>query len=229
MNVCIILAAGSSSRMKNQILPKQLISINGKPLICYSLETFLNHPLIDKVAVVYNSDYEDLFFKIFKEYPEVRLIKGGSTRQESSYLAIKAFEELQDDDIVLIHDAARVLINDKIITENIAECLKNEAVVTALKVDDTMIEGETHLEKTLNRERLFFEQTPQTFKYRFIKQAHETAKQNNICNLSDEAQLMKLIDKKVVLVQGDKKNFKVTTLEDLKLLKFYLEEAQHGV
>lgn len=224
MNVAIILAAGTGSRMKNITLPKQLISIDGKTVIFRVVETFFKHPKIDVVVVVYNQEYEDETKEALIPFAsKIIYVKGGKTRQESSYNAIKALENtLQEEDIVLVHDAARVLLSDKIIDDNIVNINKTGAVITAIKVADTIIKGTEVLEETLNRDTLFLEQTPQTFRYGIIKKAHENALNLNLTNITDEAQLMKLIDVKCAIILGEKRNFKVTTDEDLDLLQYYL-------
>ena len=182
---------------------------------------FNNCPLIDEVYFVSHENYIKESQKIIDEFnlPKVKqIVKGGSTRQESVYNALQAIKA-KDNDIILIHDCARPLVDEEIIKENIKACEKYDAVETAVKVVDTIIEcnGE-QMVQPLDREKLYQVQTPQTFRYSIIKEAQQYARDNNIHNASDDAQLVKKISRDVHIVNGKKSNLKVTTDEDLIIL-----------
>lgn len=230
MNIAVILAAGVGSRMKNAGSPKQLIYLNDKPLLIHVLSVFSSHPDIHGIVIVSLSESISLIGKWVEEYKISKIhsiVAGGSTRQESSYLGVKAAATFaKNDDIILIHDAARVLINEEIISENISGVVKHDAVVTAMPVKDTIIQSETGalLDSVTDRSKLYTCQTPQSFRLKLILAAHESAHAKKIANATDDAQLVKANGRKVFLVSGNSMNFKVTTNDDLFILKSLMKK-----
>lgn len=127
---------------------------------------------------------------------------------------------------MLIHDGARPLITDKIINENIERAKIYGAINTVIPCTDTIISsinGEG-IEAVPNRSELYQCQTPQSFQYGIIKKAHEYAKENALTSATDDCQLVFAMGNKVYFAQGDKLNFKVTTKEDLVILKALLSK-----
>ena len=224
MNIAIVLAGGTGSRMSLD-MPKQFAVVKGKPIMAYTLSVFQNSPLVDSIYLVSHKEYFEQSKSIIEQYNlhKVRsIIEGGQTRQESVFNALKQIDA-KDDDIVLIHDCARPLVDEQIIKDNIEQCKLHEAVETAVKAVDTTIEvSEEQFENSLNRDKLYQVQTPQTFKYKLIKEAHENAIENKLVNITDDAQLVAKLGHKVFIVNGKKTNLKVTTDEDLKILEALL-------
>lgn len=224
MNIAIILAGGSGTRMGSDI-PKQFIDIYGKPLIIHTLESFDANLNIDEIAIVCKQDWmEDLTIWIRKYgINKVRwIIDGGDTRQASTYNALNAIrEECSEDDIVVIHDAARPLISQRIIDENVNGAKEYGAVDTVIPSADTIIKSTNQetIEQVPKRSELYLGQTPQSFKYYLIKEAHEQALENKNIDATDDCQLLLNMGKEIYLVKGDKLNFKITTFEDLLLFK----------
>ncbi|WP_346867045.1 2-C-methyl-D-erythritol 4-phosphate cytidylyltransferase [Clostridium sp. UBA1353] len=224
MNIGLILAGGSGTRMGGD-LPKQFIDIYGKPLIVHTIEAFDINPNIDYIAVICKSDYKEDLNIWVRKYGLTKvkwIVDGGDTRQSSVESGLKAIEEFcGGDDIVVVHDAARPLISQRIIDENIEGAKEYKAVDTVIPSADTIIktlDGE-FIEEVPPRHELHLGQTPQSFEYALIKKAHEHAKENNINTATDDCQLILKLGEKVHLVKGDKLNFKVTTFEDLLILK----------
>ena len=230
MNIALILAAGSGSRMGNADKPKQFLPIYGKPLMIHTIEAFESHDEVEAIVVVTNDIYIDQVKVWCKQYDlsKVRaVVAGGNSRQISVYNGLLAVEELisSKDDIVLIHDAARPLISQKIISDNIVACLKYGAVDTVIKASDTIIrskDGEIISDIPV-RSELYQGQTPQTFKFSIIKDAHERAKVEDVPNVTDDAKLVLSFGVDVHLVEGSKQNFKITTFDDLMMLKALLK------
>lgn len=220
MNIAILLLAGSSVRMKNSPIPKQLCLVNNKPLFIYSALTLQNTSDIDEIILVTS---EKCLKKVKEAVSKYQLTKvkdvilGGQSRQESVALALDYLKEknIKDNDIVLIHDAARPLVNEKIIKDNILLCQRYDAVTTAINVEDTVIDNDGNY---LDRSKILRLQTPQTFKFVLIYEAHQLAKENQL-TVNDDSQLMDLVGHEVCYALGDKSNFKVTTDADLELLK----------
>lgn len=224
MNIAIVLAAGKSERLNDINVPKQLYLLNNVPLFMYSVLTFNNLEDIDEVYVVTNEEcYKqiDQYLELYRLEKVKGIILGGTTRQESVYNALKKLEDngVKDDDIILIHDAARPLMDKFIIIDNIAGVKMYDAVTTAIKVKDTIIKGDETLGGFVDRNELYQAQTPQSFRFRIIKDAHDNALKKNLMNMTDDSSLVKENGQLVHIVKGTTANFKVTTIDDLKLLE----------
>jgi 2-C-methyl-D-erythritol 4-phosphate cytidylyltransferase len=222
MNIALILASGTGSRIKSRV-PKQYIKVKGKPVLVYTMEAFQNNPLVDKIYIVANKDYIKDIEAYAVEYgieKFVKVIQGGQTRHESSFLGLSGLKRdgARQDDIVLIHDAARAFISQDIITNNIKACEQFDAVNTAIDVTDTIFVSTNKdvIGKTLDRSTLMASQTPQTFKFDLIYESH---KKNQDKVVTDDAQIARMNNHPIHIVQGNENNFKITTKQDLDLFK----------
>ena len=230
MNIALILAAGTGSRMGNADKPKQFLPIYGKPLMIHTIEAFEMHDDIDQIVVVTSEGYDDQVKVWCKQYDlgKVKAVAIGSdSRQGSVYNGLQAVKALgaKADDIIVIHDAARPLISQNIITNNIEACKKYDAVDTVIKASDTIVASKDseRISDIPNRSELYQGQTPQTFKFGLINEAHENAKAGKIPNVTDDTKLVISMGKEVHLVEGSKQNFKITTFDDLMMLKALLK------
>ena len=226
MNIALVLAAGSGSRMNNLNEPKQFVLVNDKPLFIYSVEAFQNNPRIDAIVIATNKERIDQVKEYCQKYNLTKVksvIKGGETRQASVYNGLKEIGQLIESkkDLVLIHDSARPLVAQKIIDDNISLCEQYGAVDTVIPANDTIIKSkdDEKVDEILNRKELYQTQTPQTFRYDIIKKAHDMALVNTIPNVTDDCRLVMHFGTEVHFAQGDKMNFKVTTMEDLEMFK----------
>lgn len=234
MNIAIILAGGNGNRFLSDTVkfPKQFYEFCRKEVIAYSLETFSSHPKIDKIVVVSNYEYIKKTEEIVSKYGFNKVIgvcPGGITRQASVYSAIDFLS--RDPNIgnpnIIIHDAARMLVSKKIISDNIDALEDHDSVATIIGISDTVIEAEDNkIKTTLDRSHVFLMQTPQSFKLDLLRSAHKFAQTLSINDATDDAQLMKLMNKDVFLVMGDKANMKLTTEDDLILLKALLDNQK---
>jgi D-ribitol-5-phosphate cytidylyltransferase len=225
VNIGIILAGGIGSRMGLVDQPKQFIDVYGRPILVHTLEVFDMHSEIDAIAVVCLPEWQEdvrIWLRRYEVNKVKWLVDAGKTRQESVYNGLKAIsKDISDDDIVVIHDSARPLISNRIISDNVAGAKRWKAVDTVIPSADTIIKslnGE-QMDSVPLRKELYLGQTPQSFKYSLIMEAHEHAKDNIIADATDDCQLILRRGTPVQLVQGDKLNFKITTMEDLLLLK----------
>ena len=230
MNIALILAAGTGSRMGNADKPKQFLPIYGKPLMIHTIEAFEMHDDIDSIVVVTSEGYEDQVKVWCKQYDLGKVkavVHGSDSRQGSVYNGLQALKNLgvKDDDIIVIHDAARPLISQNIISNNIEACKKYDAVDTVIKASDTIVASSDseRITNIPNRSELYQGQTPQTFKFALISEAHENAKAGKIPNVTDDTKLVISMGKEVHLVEGSKQNFKITTFDDLMMLKALLK------
>ncbi len=227
MNIALILASGTGSRMGQKTCPKQFMEINGLPLFLYSVQTFENNALIDQIVIVTNKEEVERVKKICKEQKINKLINvvsGGETRKESVYNGLRSLK-VEKDDIIVIHDSARPLVSDEIITKNIEECLKFGAVVTAIPAVDTTVFGENDIIESMpDRSKVYVEQTPQTFKYDIILRAHEQTLGD--LEITDDCKLVHHMGIPIHFVPGSHRNFKVTYKEDIDILKTFLAEEK---
>ena len=223
MNIALVLAAGSGTRMNND-QPKQFIMVNNKPLFLYSVEAFQNNEEIDAIIIATNKEHIEKVKELAKDYNKVKsVIAGGETRQQSVYNGLNEIEKFvnNEKDLVLIHDSARPLVSQRIINENIALGKQFGAVDTVVQASDTIINSKDQetINEILNRSELYQTQTPQTFEFGIIKKAHERALQDNVPNVTDDCKLVMHFGVDVHFAKGDKLNFKVTTPEDLEMFK----------
>lgn len=218
-NIGIILAGGAGVRMSNMNMPKQFADVYGKPVVVHTLEIFDLHMEIDEIIIVCKEDYIDdmkILVRKFDLQKVKAIVKAGATRQESSYNGILAVQDTES--VLVIHDAVRPLVSARIISENIRLAREHGAVDTVVPANDTIVRSldGLYMNDVPNRSELYQGQTPQSFKYSVIREAHEMFPTGNS---TDDCQLLLKAGKKVALVTGDKLNFKITTQEDLVLLK----------
>ncbi|BAC44069.1 2-C-methyl-D-erythritol 4-phosphate cytidylyltransferase [Malacoplasma penetrans] len=231
----ILLAAGSGSRVNSNI-PKQYIDLNGLPLFFYSLKTFANFDLIDKVVLVVNHSYKYDVESLIKKYEwknKVFIVNGGDTRHLSIINAVKFLKSIKinSDDIVLTHDCARPFVSTDIIKNNIdyINSSRCDVVSTGIVPEDTIgITDNSNLEKILNRQKLFIEQTPQSAKYKIFEEVYfgSNLSDKTLETSTDFCSLALLCNKDVKCVIGNKFNFKVTTDFDLVVAKEIIKNKQ---
>jgi len=217
-NTAIILAGGTGKRMKTSE-PKQLLFVASKPIILRAVECFENDPLITDIVVVGVKDnlkqVEDLFKQSgFKKIYKV--IEGGASRRESSFLGVKNVPE--NTQFVFIHDAVRPFVSGKIIKDVLSAAKSAGAAVPAIDVKDTLVEQKNaFIKNTTERKNLKKIQTPQCFAYNKILSAHEQAVRNKNKNFTDDSGLILAAGGTVKIVEGSSRNIKITTQTDLIL------------
>ena len=218
MNFAILLLGGNGNRLKSE-LPKQFIKINEKEVFLYSYEIFLNHPNIDKIILVTLKEFIP-FVKEKVNLEKTIIIEGGLTRQESVFNALKYLKDkINDSDIIIIHDACRPLITTSIITSSINEIKDNDAVITSMEATNSLaIKDGDYLSYYIDRSKVVEIQTPQTFRYKDIYEAHLNAYINKK-SYTDDGSILENKFKKVKLIRGNSFNFKITTFEDLILFE----------
>lgn len=227
MNIAIILLGGSSKRL-NLNTPKQFIKLNDKELFEYSLETFAKLDEIDLIILVTGKNYYEHVYDIVNNkysYKNINIVIGGETRQESVFNALSYLKDkVLDNDVVLIHDSSRPLVTSRIIIDHLNALQKEEGTSTYVDIFDSIIMKENGYIKTyVPREDYFLVQTPQGFKFKDIYDVHEEMKNKNQLLFTDDASLLVKKGKKIKLIYGDRFNFKITTLDDLMLLRSILE------
>ncbi len=213
----IILAAGSGVRTGLDY-NKILVEINGKRVLDYSVEFFQNHEECTDIVLVCS---ERDFNFVYSRYSEVvdTIMIGGNSRQESVYKGLNKAVE----DFVLIHDSARPYINKDVIDKLLANLLTTNATTLAVKVTDSIIKiNGNRLGKTLDRTNLLSIQTPQAFSKQIILDAHKKALKIGYKATDDTDLVAKFTNITPAYVIGDYRSIKLTTKEDIELLKVIL-------
>lgn len=226
-NFAIILASGTGERFGEKI-PKQFYKFRNKTLLEYSLDAFEHNKNIDEIILVTNPMFRDLAEEILAKssYKKIsKVLNGGKTRVESSYIGTS---QVPDGANVLIHDAVRAFVTQKIIDDNVEALKIYEAVGTAIESVDTIIQVDENNVITSIPQRKFLKrvQTPQSFRAELIKKAHEMALKDEDANFTDDCGLILRYNLAPIhIVDGDEINLKITHKNDLKIVENLLNEG----
>lgn len=235
MKIAIIIAGGVGARTGQQI-PKQFIHVLDKPIIIYTLEKFQNSAEIDAIEVVCLSGWEEILKAYALQYGIAKLrwiVPGGASSQESIYKGLTNLQnECSEDDIVVIHDGIRPMVEERILKSCIESCNKNGNGITALPVYEQVFRAEDE-EKTkvyIPREQLRILQTPQAYKYGMILNAYNEGFSKNIgLHASSYANtLMVDLGYPLYFSEGSTKNIKITTKDDVEIFKAMLRASEEG-
>lgn len=221
INVAVIMAAGNSARFDDTI-PKQYMKVAGESILRRVVTKFINHELIDAVIVVIGADHVELYQQEIGGLEVLPYAIGGERRQDSVRNALDALSQYSPKN-VLIHDAARIFIEDSVITDTINALDVYEGASAAAKLVDTLKYSKDHvIERTVARDNLFLAQTPQGFRYDIIHALH---REHKAMDFTDDAGLFEHAGKQVKIVSSPLRNFKITTSEDLMLAHNILEKV----
>lgn len=230
MTTAIILAGGSGSRM-GQDIPKQFISIYDKPVLFYTLEGFQKHPQIDAIEVVCIDGWHDVVWAYAKQYGITKLnwvVSGGSTGQESIRNGVYHLEgKAAADDIVVIHDGIRPLVDDTVLTDVIIKAKQYGNAVTSLPYNEQIfiMDDEISTTKFIPRETLRRVSTPQAYRFDLLDQKYHEAfeKKIGIYGSHYANTMMVELGVRLYFAAGSDKNIKLTTKDDLEMFKAYLK------
>lgn len=227
MNIGLIIAAGSGTRM-HQNIPKQFLTVNERPVIVYTLEAFQNHADIDAVAVVCLDGWEQVLWAYANQFNITKLkyvVKGGDNGQASIRNGVFELEQhFSKDDIVLIHDAIRPLVSAEIISDCIVKTKQLGCAIATIPCAEAMMMTEDGNVSTGSyaREKLRRTQTPQGFPLGKICDLHRRALEKGILNSVASCTLMIEMGEQVYFSAGSEKNIKLTTIEDIDIFKALL-------
>jgi len=227
--VAIIPAAGSGIRMQDE-RPKQFLDVDGRPLVAVTLEKFQVCPAIHTVIlVVPQRDVAYSQNEIVERYglrKVEKVVVGGERRQDSVRLGIEASGG--DCGLVLIHDGVRPLVTPDLIVRVVEAAQENRAVITGLVAKETVkeIDEDALVMKTYDRQKVWLVQTPQVFRYEDILMAHRRAVEEGWEEVTDDALLVERLGISVKMVEGSEDNIKVTTPQDLELVRFLLKRSR---
>lgn len=222
MNIAVILAGGSGTRMGND-MPKQFLKVAGKKVIEHTIEAFERSALIDEICIVSKPEFvtevEELV--VHNEYKKVKkILNGGKERYDSSLAAIRAYTD--DDTNLLFHDAVRPLVSERIIADCIEALKTYRAVDVATKTTDTIIQvnDANCIDHIPYRPALRNGQTPQCFKAGLIREAYNRALSDPDFTTTDDCGVVRryMPNEPIYVVEGENSNMKLTYIEDLFLL-----------
>ena len=234
MNIALILSGGTGLRLGSDI-PKQYIEVYGKPIIAYCAECILEHPMIDAVQIVAEPAwYERIERWLLQTGIDTDanrkfngFVKSGETRQLSIYNGLEAIKSYADDnDYVLIHDAARPLLNDKQITDCLEAARGHDGVLPVLPMKDTVyssIDGKT-VTSLLNRKEIYAGQAPEVFRFGKYYEANKKLLPDQILQINGSTEPAILAGMDIAMINGDENNFKITTKADLERFRSIIEE-----
>lgn len=210
-----------------QDIPKQFMHVDGIPVIIHTLKCFQQHPDIDSIAVVCLFGWETVLRAYANQFLIDKLkwiFPGGKTGMESIHNGIYGLKEAgcNDDDLVLIHDSVRPLLSQEIISNNIATCKAYGYAITGIQCREAILESEDGFvsSTSIPRDKLIRTQTPQTFRLSNIIKVHERASELGIKDSVASCTLIAEVGGiDMHIVPGSEKNIKITTVEDLEILK----------
>lgn len=232
MNYALIFAGGTGQRMNSKSLPKQFLSVHGKPIIIHTLLHFENCSAIKGIAVVCYAPYIKKLQKLISQYDikkATAVVPGGDSGQQSIFNGLNAIKDIASgaDDIVLIHDGVRPLIDKKLITDNIECVKKNGNAITVSKAIETVITADdgdvTAIE---NREKCYYAKAPQSFFFKDIYGCHLRAIEENKHDFIDSATMMQYYGHRLHTVLGPSDNIKITTQMDFFMFKGLLDARE---
>lgn len=241
VNIGFVIAGGVGARMGASV-PKQFIEVEGKEVIFYTLEAFQRCEDIDAIVVACLEGRRSMLLSGAEKYgitkmldqPEQGVVKGGETGMGSLRNGMNYMRKYyHPDSIVVIHDAVRPLISDRIISANVKSVEKYGTAVTAVPATEALLamerKGSDQAAKVVDRDMIARTQTPQSLRLRQFIWAHEEAMKRGIHDSVATCTLLIELGGAVHLVPGEATNFKLTTQDDIKLMKAYilLDREEH--
>jgi 2-C-methyl-D-erythritol 4-phosphate cytidylyltransferase len=230
MNVAVIIAGGSGKRM-NQDIPKQFIHVYDKPVIIYTLESFQKHPEIDAIEVVCLDGWQDMLQAYARQYGIAKLkwiAAGGGTGQESIRNGVYNLEnDCSADDIIVIHDGIRPLVDDSVLSDVIITCRKYGNAVTAMPYNEQIFTTEDGVRTRayIPRETIRRVSTPQAYLFGPLIRSYRRAFAEGIGIHGSAYTNTMMVDlgETLYFAAGSDKNIKITSKDDLELFKAFLK------
>ncbi|MDR2355261.1 MAG: 2-C-methyl-D-erythritol 4-phosphate cytidylyltransferase [Clostridiales Family XIII bacterium] len=232
MNTALIFAGGTGIRMNARAKPKQFLELHGKPVIIYTLEHFELHPEIDDITVVCLESRIPELKHLLKRYgieKVGRIVPGGNEGHDSIYNGLCALNDACGaDDIVLIHDGVRPLINEDLISANIAKAKACGAAITAEAVTESVVrlDGDGRIAEVPPRWEMHTAKAPQSFKYGLIRDLYERARRDGVGTV-DSAHLCGVYGVEMHTVESPPNNMKITAPTDYYIFRALYEAMEN--
>lgn len=232
-NSVVIFAGGTGSRMKITTKPKQFLELQGKPIIIHTIEHFENHPEIDNIVVVCIEGWIDYLKQLLHKFQISKvkaIVPGGETGQLSIFNGLEAVSKFvtSEDDVVIIHDGVRPLIDAEIISKNLECVRKNGAAVTVKPVIETVIQVDENnsIVNVVDRDSCQTAVGPQSFYFKDIFNLHLQAQKDSLIDMTDSATLVRHYGMQLFTVMGGPENIKITTPSDFYIVKAIYESRE---
>lgn len=232
----VILAGGMGIRMGNTEKPKQFIEIGNKPIVIHTIEKFYVHSTFDKILVLtpvsWMRPMQDLIDKYFNDNSKIVVLEGGQTRNLTIMNSINYIEKnngLDNETIIVTHDAVRPFVTYRIIEDNIEFAKEYGACDTVISATDTIAvsSNNTYISDIPDRRIMYQGQTPQSFNAKKLKEIYESLSDDEKNNLTDAAKIMVLAGEKVHLVTGEVSNIKITYPYDIRVAQVLLDSSKN--
>lgn len=232
MNYALILAGGVGQRMRRTGMPKQFLEVFSKPIIIYTLQKFEYCEDIDSVVVACHSSYIEYMEMLLQRYGIKKVkavISGGKDRQDSVLNGLKYIqnEGVSNDDVVVIHDGVRPLVQENILSENVRVAKKYGSAMTVRSVIESVVitsKDKAGFEDFKKRDDTYSLTAPQSFKVSVLAKAYkDIAGKDTPMPLLDSALVFTYLGNDIHIIKENNNNIKVTTPEDYYILKAMLE------
>lgn len=227
----LIFAGGTGQRMYTRSKPKQFLEVHGKPIIIYTLEHFEYHQDIDEIVIVCIKEWIEELWGILKRYGMTKvttIVPGGETGHDSIRIGLEAIKDTaKTDDIVLIHDGVRPLINEDLISRNIEGVRKNGNAITAEATRESVVRSEDGnvICDVPPREKMYVAKAPQSFRFGDIFELYERAKKNGHRSI-DSAHLLSIYKQPMYMIKSTKNNMKITDPADYYVFRALCEAIE---
>lgn len=230
-NVALIIAGGSGARM-HQDVPKQFLTVDDRPVIAYTMQSFQQHPEIDAIAVVCIEGWEEVLWAYARQFNITKLkhvFVGGPNGQSSIRNGVFGLEEYYGpDDIVLVHDAIRPMLSAEVISDNLRVVRMYGNATVAIPCAEAMIQTDDGIVSigSYPRDQLKRTQTPQSFHLGELCGMHRKALEVGITDSVASCTLTIELGGKVYFSKGSEKNVKLTTVDDIEIFKALLNSER---
>ena len=213
----VILAAGDSTRFGAEV-NKLFYKVNGKELVRYTVETFLENNEIDEVLLVSSKSNKSALEKLLANQESVSIVDGGDSRQESEYFALQYLEnKAKDNSLIVIHDAARSFMSSNLLTNLINAAKEHGSAAPYL---DNSKYYDTENNEIVRNRKIVDIQTPQVYKFKELFDCYSFLSKNNITGMVDTTESMFKFNKvETHVIRGEDSNLKITYKSDLEIIE----------
>lgn len=232
MNIALILSGGTGSRMDSDI-PKQYIKIQGRPIISYCIERLSRHGEIHGIQIVAHAQWQDLIKECLQAGDLAGKFRGFSQPGANRQLSIlHGLEDIRlyarHTDLILVHDAARPLVSQQMISDCIEAAEGHDGAVPVLPMKDTVYKSEDGktISSLLNREQIFAGQAPEIFRLDAYYKANQRLLPEKILAINGSTEPAILAKMDMAMIPGDENNFKITTKADLLRFQKIMEASE---
>ncbi len=231
MVTALIFAGGTGKRMNSRSKPKQFLEVHGKPIIIYTLEHFEYHEKVDNIVIVCIAEWIEELKGQLKRYgitKVAKIVSGGSTGHDSIYNGLRAIREyIGDEDIVLIHDGVRPLINEELISLNIETVSEFGNAITVEAVRESVVRSEDgeKICEVPSREQMYVAKAPQSFRFKDIFRLYQKAHEEGVKAI-DSSHLCSMYHEPMHMVPSTKNNLKITEPADYYVYRALYEALE---